>query len=297
MLTRLTPWVAGLSLFLCGVVAWGQEDRLRNQRGLLEGIWTIDSIVQNGETLGADLIRAKVAEEGKLAFGTRMVTMIRPGSGQARTIAYRLDPSISPRGIDLFGEDDSLLQGIYRFDGDKVIFCLRDQKDGERPTEFASEYGDQTILMTLRVTLPEIAEAGGAGGGGRAEAGPHAYAYARSGPGGGHTSARGAGDRAGACAADHDGAGPVAGPGDWTDAGGDVDALGHAGFDHDAGSSGRDVCVDALLDGSAAEGVHRQDLDGGALDGFQRDVLSAGDEVDAGGSARPALCGEAAVDQ
>jgi uncharacterized protein (TIGR03067 family) len=63
---------------------------------------------------------------------------------------YELDPSKTPKWIDITGKDRKVL-GIYRLDGDKLTICLNEHADGDRPTRFASEPGSRNdLLMVLR---------------------------------------------------------------------------------------------------------------------------------------------------
>lgn len=127
------------------------ETELKEARQLLMGVWELDSIVDNGEKLGAGLIRRKVASSGKVTIGERMIQFQNPVTGEDRVTAYRLDPTTNPRQIDVINEYDRLLRGIYRFEGDQLVVCLQHQDGGPRPVRF--EALDHSNLVVLRLNL------------------------------------------------------------------------------------------------------------------------------------------------
>src|SRR6185312_12051201 len=86
------------------------ETELKQAQQLIMGVWELDSIVDNGEKLGAGLIKKKVASSGKITVGERMIQFQNPVSGEQRITAYRLDPTTDPRQIDVINDYDRLLR-------------------------------------------------------------------------------------------------------------------------------------------------------------------------------------------
>lgn len=127
------------------------ESDLKQARQLLMGVWEVESIVDNGEKLGAGLIRKKVAAAGRITVGERMIRFQNPITNEDRITAYRLNPSTNPRQIDVINDDDRLLRGIYRFEGDQLVVCLQHQENGPRPERF--EAPDKSSLVVLRMNL------------------------------------------------------------------------------------------------------------------------------------------------
>ena len=61
---------------------------------------------------------------------------------------YKIDPSKKPRHIDLTVREKEI-NAIYEFKDDTLRICAGGPGD-ERPTEFKSEEGGRSMLITLR---------------------------------------------------------------------------------------------------------------------------------------------------
>ncbi len=130
---------------------------LRRAHELLSGNWDILSIVDDGELLGPDLIRAKFAANGRVQIGTRSVAIISPKSGERRLSAIRIDPSKTPSEVDVTTQFDEVLKGIYRFDGDQLLLCMAKRDDDERPSAFEAPGGSNDLLFRLKMVPSESA--------------------------------------------------------------------------------------------------------------------------------------------
>lgn len=130
------------------------QQEIARDRDLMAGLWDISSIRDDGETLGASLIRQKVARDGKLRIGSRGLSVTSPVDDSRRLWAYRIDPAASPKEIDLINAADSILKGIYTFDDDRMIVCVAKDEDLPRPTAFEAPAGSRNVLYTLRIAKP-----------------------------------------------------------------------------------------------------------------------------------------------
>src|SRR4029078_11659595 len=90
-------------------------------------------MVDDGETLSHDLIRSKLAEGGRIRVVDRSFEIVNPATAEARKTAFRIDPSETPRRIDVISRDDRILRGIYRFDGDQLVICQQSKPEEPRP--------------------------------------------------------------------------------------------------------------------------------------------------------------------
>jgi RNA polymerase sigma factor (sigma-70 family) len=62
--------------------------------------------------------------------------------------SLRLDVKQNPKAIDIFNADGKVIgQGIYRWDGDKLQICGHGDR---RPTEFATQKGDNAVILTFQ---------------------------------------------------------------------------------------------------------------------------------------------------
>jgi len=124
------------------------EGELARDRDLLGGRWKILSIQDDGETLGSKLIREKIAENGVVRIGSRGLSIISPTNEHKRLWAYRIDPGPTPKEIDLITQFDSILKGVYTFEGDRLIVCVAKSEDDPRPTEFQAPTGSRRCWVT-----------------------------------------------------------------------------------------------------------------------------------------------------
>ncbi|WP_422924292.1 TIGR03067 domain-containing protein [Singulisphaera sp. PoT] len=134
------------------------EAELRRAHEMLAGSWDILGIVDDGESLGADLVRAKFAENGRIRIGTHTMSLISPKTDERRVSGFHIDPSKSPSEIDITTHFDEVLKGIYRFSDDQLWLCLAKRGDEDRPTDFESNSGSGRVLMRLKMVKPAVPE-------------------------------------------------------------------------------------------------------------------------------------------
>jgi uncharacterized protein (TIGR03067 family) len=131
------------------------ESELTRVRELFAGNWDITEIVDDGEKLGADLIRRRFAEDGRVRFGTRSFAIVNPRNEERKISTYRLDPTKSPSEIDVTTQFDSVLKGIYVFEGDKLRLCVAKLEESPRPSKFEATGGSGQMLVTLKLSKDE----------------------------------------------------------------------------------------------------------------------------------------------
>ena len=131
------------------------ESEIKRVHELFSGNWDILGITEDGNELGPELIRQRFAQGGRVQFGTRGIAIVNPKSEERRITTYRVDPSKSPSQIDVTTQFDSVLRGIYKFEGDKLTICLARHEDGARPTEFEARGGSDRALFRLQLSRPD----------------------------------------------------------------------------------------------------------------------------------------------
>ncbi len=135
------------------------QAELDRDRALLSGAWRIQSIVDEGETLSADIIRTKIAEGGLVRIGFRGVSAVSPRDAEKRIWAYKIDPARSPKQMDVTTQFDTVLKAIYRFEGDEFLFCVAKTEDDARPTTFEAPSGSDRMLYRLKMVKRDPAQA------------------------------------------------------------------------------------------------------------------------------------------
>ena len=144
MLRLLLPIL--LSTLAAGDDGWKPTNaELQRAHEMLAGSWQFVSIDDKGEKLGPKLVETRFARDGILKIADRRMTIVNPVTGEQRTATYRIDPSKTPRRIDLFTRDDRILRGIYKFENDNLIICLQPGEGKDMPQGFASPDGSDLI--------------------------------------------------------------------------------------------------------------------------------------------------------
>jgi uncharacterized protein (TIGR03067 family) len=131
------------------------ENAVKREREKLTGTWSVVSVEANGQTAPAEATR-----DFRFIFTADRVTRKRGGKVESET-GYRLDPSKTPRWIDLTGKEggkDHAVPAVYSLEGDTLKLCFRTDykkktKAGEplvRPTRLDGGRGSEQVVMTLR---------------------------------------------------------------------------------------------------------------------------------------------------
>lgn len=139
---------------LSGAAAGADETAKDIQAG--QGVWTYETQVVDGkETPAAQAKALTVTIEGDKYTVRRDGQLVQAGT-------YKLDPSKSPRAIDMTVVEGpakgTVMPGIYQFDGDVMRVCF-DATGRKRPTEFKSAAGSGTYSSTHKRVKPDAGRA------------------------------------------------------------------------------------------------------------------------------------------
>src|SRR4029077_12808202 len=135
-----------------------QSDRIQTELGRMRGTWgktETENITQNGEPLPP--------REKKVTYVLADDKLIRLGDDGLidETLTIKLDPTVSPKAVDLVSLQYGTLWGIYQLDGDslKIGFSMDEDK---RPTEFSSaDWEFKRLSRTPAKTGPRFVNAPG----------------------------------------------------------------------------------------------------------------------------------------
>ena len=141
MKTRLGVLVLlGTVLTSAGIAARGDGKDVKAELKRFQGTWAVASSQKGGKPVG-------MLKNGRLTFAGDRITL-RQGDQETFEGAFQIDPSKKPRHIDLMFNGEKAVPGIYASEGGKLKLCLN--PDGERPTEFRSPEGSNTLLLVLK---------------------------------------------------------------------------------------------------------------------------------------------------
>jgi uncharacterized protein (TIGR03067 family) len=144
----LRAWGALASLLALGVLAAvgllippGLSAQKKGGKNSLDGTWSIVTLTLRGKPAPEEFYKLM-----QLTFQGEKLTISIADKEQPGSI--KIDPTRTPRQIDLKGLGPQELRGIYRLEKDTLTICFGDK--GERPTRFESKPDSGTTLMVLK---------------------------------------------------------------------------------------------------------------------------------------------------
>lgn len=117
------------------------KTKTKTGKAKLDGSWTVVAAVFGGENLPDEIVKTI-----KVTMADGKVTMEMMGETKEGT--YKADLSKTPATLDV-AMDGKQMRGICLLKGDTLKVCMADGGEG-RPSEFKSEAGSQTVLMTMK---------------------------------------------------------------------------------------------------------------------------------------------------
>ena len=125
----------------------------------LQGSWQAVGLMDQGITIAPENIRNELAKYAQLDVEGNRVRFIAPSTNELREFTFTLDTEVNPRAITLVNDQDQVIKGIYRIDGDTFEVCLSAPDDKDRPVRFASTATSRTMLLTLKSLTPAVSAA------------------------------------------------------------------------------------------------------------------------------------------
>jgi uncharacterized protein (TIGR03067 family) len=123
------------------------NNRDNADREKIVGNWTVVSGQEDGKALPAEKVK------GSHVVITKDTITVHEENNQKRVMSYKLDPSTTPRQIDLTTTEGSdkgkTSHGIYALEEDtlKICFALPGK---DRPKEFTSKEGSKAMLFVMK---------------------------------------------------------------------------------------------------------------------------------------------------
>jgi RNA polymerase sigma-70 factor (ECF subfamily) len=145
--------VALIALFMFTGTAARGADPAADEVKKLQGEWQAIEVEINGKKGTKDDADVKAL---RLVIKDDAMTLPSPvGDGKERKKTFKLDPSKSPKEIDITSldgqEKDQTAACIYKLDGDRLTICMPyfTKDPSVRPKEFKAGANDGIMLITL----------------------------------------------------------------------------------------------------------------------------------------------------
>jgi RNA polymerase sigma factor (sigma-70 family) len=128
-----------------------EADAKKTDKDNIQGTWKVESVTMNGQDPKGD-------EGERVKKSTYEITadkMLVKFNDESRPSTYTLDPAAKPKMIDITyqgegGGKGETMPAIYKLEGDTLTICCPCARQTERPTEFVSKEGSDTILLVLK---------------------------------------------------------------------------------------------------------------------------------------------------
>lgn len=137
---------------LAGGVTPAPGDDAEKELGRLKGEWAATAWELSGEVIpAAELKKQPIVYRFD---GARLMVSVPAKTGKDIEIEVRVDPSKSPKRMDLISSNTpngrQIQEAIYRLDGDELTLCIPNPRGEGPPKEFKAPKGSDLLLVTFR---------------------------------------------------------------------------------------------------------------------------------------------------
>ncbi len=156
---RIGLFFLAVSLFAAtdAPLTLAQSRQLDGELKRLQGNWRVVELVENGQTIPEDQMRAALPGGGLVEIVDSTLLFKSPVTGQKSTKSFRIDESSYPKKIAIFDLDRMTGQGVYEHDGGKLVICVA-APPAAVPTDFSAPAGsNRTLLVMVPYNESELA--------------------------------------------------------------------------------------------------------------------------------------------
>lgn len=114
----------------------------------LQGNWRVVELVENGQTIPEDQMRAILPGGGLVEIIDTTMLFKSPVDGHKSTKSFRVDATSYPKKIAIFDLDRMTGQGVYEYDGGKLVICVS-APPAAVPTDFSAPAGSGRTMLVM----------------------------------------------------------------------------------------------------------------------------------------------------
>jgi uncharacterized protein (TIGR03067 family) len=114
-----------------------------------QGNWEVTELVEDGKVIPKEAISDWLPSGGKFEIVENAMIFTSNHDGKKHAKVFAIDPTRSPKGLELSTKEGKDGWGIFKFDDDRLVICMADPEN-DRPTEFSAKEGSKRLLMTIR---------------------------------------------------------------------------------------------------------------------------------------------------
>jgi uncharacterized protein (TIGR03067 family) len=155
---RMLNRVVLLTFLIVGSPVFGAEKDPELQR--FQGHWQVAELVEDGKVIPKEAIKEWLPSGGRAEIIENAIIFKSPQDGKKHAKVFSVDPTEYPKGIEVSTPSRKDSWGIYRFDEGKLVICLTDPDETERPKEFSAKAGSKRMLMVLKRPSAQTPAAG-----------------------------------------------------------------------------------------------------------------------------------------
>ena len=148
-MNKFACWSAVLACLVSTTTLLAQEDDLKR----LSGQWEVTELVEDGKVIPRQAIPDWLPSGGRLMIEDNAIMIHSSADNKKHIRVFSIDATRYPRTIKMTGTNKEEIQGIYRFDEDRVIVCLADPAD-KAPDEFSAKEGTKRMLLVMQRVTP-----------------------------------------------------------------------------------------------------------------------------------------------
>jgi uncharacterized protein (TIGR03067 family) len=115
-----------------------------------QGHWQVTELAEDGKVIPKEAIKEWLPSGGQAEIVENAIIFKSPHDGKKFVKIFSVDGTTYPKRIDVSTQKRKDGWGIYQFDDEKLVICLTDPDEAERPKQFSAKSGSKRMLMVLK---------------------------------------------------------------------------------------------------------------------------------------------------